>query len=561
MKLTAVCVTYDRPHLLGELIQCFLYQDYPKALRELIILDDAGQYGNQEGDGWRIISIPRRFNSLGEKRNACIALASPDAEGFLVADDDDIYLPHWFSACARALKEGDFCRPSLVLSFKDNKLKAMPSQNVYHPSWAFRKDAFYKIGGYKNLNSGEDQEFGGRLIAAKFKEVDPCKYYPPYLVYRWDGTNSYHMSASDYVKLGQRTIKKCEKIDIRWSRPWNTFPIELPGGQLLNQPPSPNVKADIQHQTPHTSGDKPPMVHTSGTGKRVNLIGNLKSPFNAGPGIGMFALQKLLKDRIKKGLDWLQITDQPISKAVLPWFWWLGDRQKIVRWADETGPFVVGPNVFFINSRRPRIDKLESSILDAATCRMIFCHSEWYKNLVIANRGPLNNAEIVLWPYPVDPWPDGPKDPTYDLLVYVKNYVPEGLTELLVKLFPKSVIIRYGSYKREELFHVAARSRACAYLSQDESGGIATAEILLSGCPIVGVTRGAPFITDGVTGIFVPAIPQAKSSLPEFKIYVDALRAAMEFDRSVVREYAEAQFDNNKILETVVNALDRARSL
>ena len=52
-------------------------------LRELMILDDAGQYENQEGDGWRLISIPSRFRSLGEKRNACAALASPDVEGYL----------------------------------------------------------------------------------------------------------------------------------------------------------------------------------------------------------------------------------------------------------------------------------------------------------------------------------------------------------------------------------------------------------------------------------------------------------------------------------------------
>jgi glycosyltransferase involved in cell wall biosynthesis len=115
MKLAALCCTYRRPHLLGQLIESFLRQNYPRELRELVILDDAGQYENQEGDGWRLVSIPRRFHSLGEKRNACAALASPDAEGFLVADDDDIYLPHWFSATAEALQRADWSRARLVL--------------------------------------------------------------------------------------------------------------------------------------------------------------------------------------------------------------------------------------------------------------------------------------------------------------------------------------------------------------------------------------------------------------------------------------------------------------
>lgn len=66
MKLAALCCTYLRPHTLGQLVESFLRQDYPRELRELIILDDAGQYGNQEGDGWRLVSVPRRFRSLGE---------------------------------------------------------------------------------------------------------------------------------------------------------------------------------------------------------------------------------------------------------------------------------------------------------------------------------------------------------------------------------------------------------------------------------------------------------------------------------------------------------------
>ena len=58
MKLAALCCTYLRPGSLGQLIESFLRQDYPRESRELVILDDAGQYDNQEGDGWRLVSIP-----------------------------------------------------------------------------------------------------------------------------------------------------------------------------------------------------------------------------------------------------------------------------------------------------------------------------------------------------------------------------------------------------------------------------------------------------------------------------------------------------------------------
>ena len=549
MKLAALCITYNRPHLLGELIQCFLAQDYPKELRELIILDDAGQYDNQEGNGWRLISIPRRFHTLGEKRNACAALASPDVEGFLVADDDDIYLPHWFSACARALKEGEFCRPGLVLTLEGDKFVAKSAAGgVFHPGWAYRKSAFYRVGGYRDINAGEDQDFGRRLLASGVKVVDPCQYYPPYLYYRWDISNTYHATSASYDALGRMKIEKCHRIEIKWSKPWSKLPIILPGGQRINQPTIRDVHA----------------YHVSAGPKRVDLIRPILHPDNSGPIMGMYALQKLLRRKIESGLKWLSIVTNPSSKQVLPWFWWVGDRDKASKWIDLGLPFVQGPNTLFIHARTPRIDSLECKLLDSSLCKMTFCHSEWYRDLILKQRGPENTSPIVLWPYPVDVWPEGPLPPEYDLLIYVKNFVPPGLPEFLAERFPNSKIIQYGHYQREELFEIARRSRACAYLAEDESGGIATAEIFLSGCPIVGVKTGAPFIIDGLTGLFVEKLPNPSPQNDEQKEllgdYLFAIRKAQEFDRKTVRDAAAEKFDNEKIVKTILDALELARS-
>ncbi|GIW85740.1 MAG: hypothetical protein KatS3mg108_0064 [Isosphaeraceae bacterium] len=163
MKLAALCCTFHRPHLLGQLVESFLRQDYPRYLRELVILDDAGQYENQAGEGWRLISLPARFRTLGEKRNACAALASPDAEGFLVADDDDVYLPHWFSTQAEALKRADWSQPSLVLLAHGDGLKEHDTGGLYHGGWALRREAFDRVRGYAALNNGEDQDLARRL--------------------------------------------------------------------------------------------------------------------------------------------------------------------------------------------------------------------------------------------------------------------------------------------------------------------------------------------------------------------------------------------------------------
>ncbi len=42
MKLAALCCTFHRPHLLSQLVESFLRQDYLRHLRELVILENAG---------------------------------------------------------------------------------------------------------------------------------------------------------------------------------------------------------------------------------------------------------------------------------------------------------------------------------------------------------------------------------------------------------------------------------------------------------------------------------------------------------------------------------------
>ncbi len=110
MKLAALCFTFRRPHTLGQLIESFLRQDYPAELRELVILDDAGQYENQSGDGWRRLSIPSRFRSLGEKRNACAALASVD----VARTSRTTIMAHWlFRKSSSPAARPSVCGPEL----------------------------------------------------------------------------------------------------------------------------------------------------------------------------------------------------------------------------------------------------------------------------------------------------------------------------------------------------------------------------------------------------------------------------------------------------------------
>jgi glycosyltransferase involved in cell wall biosynthesis len=164
MKIAAVCVTYNRPELLPRLLRCFFDQDWPD--KELLILDDLGQYEPYTSKaGWRVVSFPHRFRTLGEKRNAAMALTSPDVEAFAPWDDDDLFFPWALRACAEALKDAELCQSHEVLEDRDGRLfryktfgAARPDRFAYHCSWAYRRSLMEKTGGYPIVNQGEDQD-------------------------------------------------------------------------------------------------------------------------------------------------------------------------------------------------------------------------------------------------------------------------------------------------------------------------------------------------------------------------------------------------------------------
>ncbi len=208
MKIAAVCCTYLRPVPLGQLIHCFLKQDYPAGLRELVVLDDAGQYADQSGPGWRLVSAPRRFPTLGQKRNAATAFVSADVEALAVWDDDDVYLPWALRASAAALEEAPWSRPSVVLHPNPGgTLRQHRTRGLFHAGWAYRRGAFARVGGYPpEMSNGEDQGLAARFTAAGLAAADPMTLgFRPFYVYRWGKAGGWHLSGlgpRGYAKLG-----------------------------------------------------------------------------------------------------------------------------------------------------------------------------------------------------------------------------------------------------------------------------------------------------------------------------------------------------------------------
>jgi hypothetical protein len=115
------------------------------------------------------------------------------------------------------------------------------------------------------------------------------------------------------------------------------------------------------------------------------------------------------------------------------------------------------------------------------------------------------------------------------------------------------------------LFEAARRSRACAYLADDDHGPLALQEILLAGCPVVGVRTGAPFIQDGVTGVLVDRLPPGARAMANdtdeksIVTYSNAINYATKMNRVCVRSSAIEQFGTTLIVGRLLETLEVIR--
>jgi len=281
----------------------------------------------------------------------------------------------------------------------------------------------------------------------------------------------------------------------------------------------------------------------------VRLIREVKQPAGSGPSNGQYVLQKALR---KRGPGWLRIGGI-LRRGEIPWIWCWEDAGVAAMCAAAGHPFIVGPNVLFQHSRRPCKLPAERTVCNAASCRLMFTESEWYRELIERYRGPENGAPIVLWPYPIDPKPGPPLPAQYDLLIFAKSGYRKGLIGRLGRHFRRVRMLVYGQFEREELFDAARRSRCCIYLSDDDRGPLALAEILLSGCPTIGVPTGAPFIQPDRTGILLDRFRP--------KLCLEAVARCHQLDRHAVAALAARQFDTQRIVETVLGAISTATLL
>ncbi len=115
------------------------------------------------------------------------------------------------------------------------------------------------------------------------------------------------------------------------------------------------------------------------------------------------------------------------------------------------------------------------------------------------------------------------------------------------------------------MLEAARRSRACAYLADDDHGPLALQEILLAGYPTVGVRTGASFVRTGETGVIIDRLPpgrqcaESDADVRALAVFMEAIEQAQSMDRHSVRERAASEFDTDRIVDRVITAVNKAR--
>jgi glycosyltransferase involved in cell wall biosynthesis len=192
--VSCICPTFGRPALLVEAIESFLRQDY-RGPKELVVLNDCPEqtleYDHPEV---RIVNVPGRFKSLGEKLNAAVGLCSYDL--IAVWTDDDISLPHRLSLSVDRLDRTlGFFKASTALFWNDGVLSG-PERNVFHGGSLWTRELFVQARGYPHVTNAADQGIEQRFARVRLDAGTAAELAPAdnYFVYRWSGTDSYHVS-------------------------------------------------------------------------------------------------------------------------------------------------------------------------------------------------------------------------------------------------------------------------------------------------------------------------------------------------------------------------------
>ncbi len=222
MRISCLMMTYNKfPRaelVVAEAIESFLRQTYDD--KELIILNDTpGQTVrlNQDYENIKLVNLPYRIRSLGEKCNIAAAVATGD---YLMRwDDDDISLPWRMTTTMAKIGSAGYWKPSHSWFMRSRS--SMLLMCGYMGACCIHRQTFDKIQGYPFIGVGEDQAIEKRVSASgDLLTVGAVTAAEAFYIYRWDGTSSHVSGAGNdgYELFGTKPIETGQyEVRPRWA--------------------------------------------------------------------------------------------------------------------------------------------------------------------------------------------------------------------------------------------------------------------------------------------------------------------------------------------------------
>jgi glycosyltransferase involved in cell wall biosynthesis len=208
--ISCLCPTYGRcpsyQHLLEEAVESFLRQDR-HVESELIVLNDCPQQELIcEARNVRIVNLPYRLPTLGDKFNLLVELARGDV--LLPWEDDDISLPNRIGQAVAQLGGDDYWKPPQVWFLSPGTAPIWRHNvGVRHHASVFTRSAWREAGGYPRISGAQDAAMDSQLMSLRQR----IEHFPNGLepnqwqyIYRW-GVSPNHLSGNSDHEAAYRT--------------------------------------------------------------------------------------------------------------------------------------------------------------------------------------------------------------------------------------------------------------------------------------------------------------------------------------------------------------------
>jgi len=200
----------------------------------MIVVDDSGLLQPQEGDRWKLVSVPQRFPNLGAKRQFGNDLLA-HCDAILTWDDDDVFWPHAISTVAAVLETAPWAQNRLCYHHRGDSLAVISMFGTrdtdwgYGAAWAFRADALRHVGGYESLQGVEDVPMARKMYAAFGVSANSTPSTPWHL-YNDQGPHHAQYEGPSYWRIrGELPAEEHPELVIGWNGP-NIYELPvLPG--------------------------------------------------------------------------------------------------------------------------------------------------------------------------------------------------------------------------------------------------------------------------------------------------------------------------------------------